>query len=85
MDVYHESNKTVFEKLGVSFDCYDRTSTELHHETAKELFLTLEKKGAFVKKESEQYYDEEYKQFLADRYITGQCPKCNADNAYGDQ
>ena len=85
VDVYHESNKTVFEKLGVSFDCYDRTSTELHHETAKELFLTLEKKGAFVKKESEQYYDEEYKQFLADRYITGQCPKCNADNAYGDQ
>ena len=85
VDVYHESNKTVFEKLGVSFDCYDRTSTELHHETARELFLTLEKKGAFVKKESEQYYDEEYKQFLADRYITGQCPKCNEDNAYGDQ
>ena len=85
VDVYHESNKTVFEKLGVSFDCYDRTSTELHHETARELFLTLEKKGAFVKKESEQYYDEEYKQFLADRYITGQCPKCNAEGAYGDQ
>ena len=85
VDVYHESNKTVFEKLGVSFDCYDRTSTELHHETARELFLKLEKKGAFVKKESEQYYDEDYKQFLADRYITGKCPKCNAEDAYGDQ
>ncbi len=85
VDVYHESNKTVFEKLGVSFDCYDRTSTKLHHETARELFLKLEKKGAFVKKESEQYYDEDYKQFLADRYITGKCPKCNAEDAYGDQ
>jgi len=56
-----------------------------HHQTAQELFLELEKKGAFVKKESEQYYDEEFNQFLADRYVTGQCPKCSADGAYGDQ
>ena len=85
VDIYHTSNKEVFEKLGVSFDIYDRTSDELHHETAKELFLELECKGAFVKKESEQYYDPDFKQFLADRYISGTCPKCNAENAYGDQ
>ena len=85
VDIYHSSNKEVFEKLGVSFDIYDRTSDELHHQTAKELFLELECKGAFVKKESEQYYDPDFKQFLADRYISGTCPKCNAENAYGDQ
>ena len=85
VDVYHQSNKDVFKKLGVSFDIYDRTSSEHHHSTAKELFLELEKKGSFVKEESEQYYDAEFSQFLADRYITGQCPKCNAADAYGDQ
>ena len=85
VEKYHQSNKEVFKKLGVSFDIYDRTSANHHHHTAQELFCKLENKGAFVKKESEQYYDNEFKQFLADRYITGQCPKCNYDNAYGDQ
>ena len=85
VEKYHQSNKEVFKKLGVSFDIYDRTSSNHHHQTAQELFSKLEKKDAFVKKESEQYYDNEFKQFLADRYITGQCPKCNYDNAYGDQ
>ena len=85
VDEYHFSNKEIFEKLGISFDIYDRTSSKHHHETAKELFLKMDKKGAFVKKESEQYFDEEYQQFLADRYITGQCPKCGYQNAYGDQ
>ena len=85
VDEYHFSNKDIFEKLGISFDIYDRTSSKHHHETAKELFLKMDKKGAFVKKESEQYFDEEYQQFLADRYITGQCPKCGYQNAYGDQ
>ena len=85
VDVYHQSNKDVFKKLGVSFDIYDRTSAAHHHSTAKELFTELEKKGSFIKEESEQYYDEDFKQFLADRYITGLCPKCNAEDAYGDQ
>lgn len=85
IDTYHTTNKEVFKKLGISFDIYDRTSEKHHHETAQELFLQLEKKGAFVKQESEQYFDTEFNQFLADRYITGQCPKCDAADAYGDQ
>ena len=85
VDTYHKSNKKVFNQLGVSFDIYDRTSADHHHQTAKELFSVLEKKGSFIKEESEQYYDKEFNQFLADRYITGGCPKCNYDNAYGDQ
>ena len=85
VDEYHFSNKAIFEKLRISFDIYDRTSSDHHHKTAQELFLELEKKGAFVKKESEQYYDEEFNQFLADRYVTGKCPKCSEDGAYGDQ
>ena len=85
VDEYHFSNKDIFEKLGISFDIYDRTSSKHHHETAQELFLEMDKKGAFIKKESEQYFDEEYQQFLADRYITGQCPKCGCQDAYGDQ
>ena len=85
VDEYHFSNKDIFEKLGISFDIYDRTSSKHHHETAQELFLEMDRKGAFVKKESEQYFDEEYQQFLADRYITGQCPKCESQGAYGDQ
>jgi methionyl-tRNA synthetase len=85
VDLYHTNNKEVFKKLGISFDIYDRTSSKYHHKTAQELFLELEKKNAFVKKESEQYFDKDFNQFLADRYITGECPKCNAANAYGDQ
>ena len=85
VNIYHNSNKEVFEKLGISFDIYDRTSSREHHQTAQDLFLQLEKKGAFIKKESEQYFDKEFDQFLADRYITGTCPKCGAEDAYGDQ
>ena len=85
VDIYHKNNKEVFEKIGISFDIYDRTSSKEHHKTAQELFLKLEKKGAFVKKESEQYFDKEFNQFLADRYITGSCPKCKSEDAYGDQ
>jgi len=85
VDKYHEQFKDTFEKIGVSFDMYHRTSDPLHHQTSQDFFRTLNEKGAFVKKESEQYYDIEAKQFLADRYIKGTCPKCNNENAYGDQ
>ncbi len=85
VDKYHELNKKVFSELGISFDIFHRTSSDLHKETASNYFKELEEKGAFIKKTSEQYYDEEYQQFLADRYITGDCPKCNAEGAYGDQ
>ena len=85
VDIYHKSNEEVFEKLGISFDIYDRTSDIHHHHTAQELFLELDGKNGFIKKESEQYYDVDFEQFLADRYITGGCPKCNAESAYGDQ
>ncbi len=86
IDKYHELNKDSFEKLGMSFDIYHRTSAKLHHETAQEFFLHMQEKGGeFEVKESEQYYDEEFDQFLADRYIKGTCPKCSHDAAYGDQ
>lgn len=85
VDVYHELNKKNFEEFGISFDIYHRTTEELHHETAQEFFLTLNKKGVFEKEEKEQFYDEEYQQFLADRYIIGGCPNCGNENAYGDQ
>ncbi|TAK40341.1 MAG: methionine--tRNA ligase, partial [Saprospiraceae bacterium] len=83
---YHNLNKATFEKLGISFDYYHRTSAPLHHETAQAFFKKLyDKGGELEEKTSEQYYDEEYGQFLADRYITGTCPKCGHDEAYGDQ
>jgi len=85
VDKYHAMNKDVFEKLGVSFDIYHRTSSDLHKETASAYFKQMAADGKFVKKTSEQYYDEEYSQFLADRYITGTCPKCSSEGAYGDQ
>ena len=86
IDKYHELNKSSFEKLGMSFDIYHRTSAPIHHETAKEFFLNMvEKGGEFEVQESEQYYDEEFDQFLADRYIKGTCPKCKHEAAYGDQ
>jgi len=85
VDKYHEMNKSVFSDLGISFDIFHRTSSDLHKETAASYFKELEEKGAFVKKTSEQYYDQEFNQFLADRYITGDCPKCSAEGAYGDQ
>lgn len=86
IDTYHNINKKAFEGLGISFDYYHRTSEKLHHETAQEFFKHLyEKGGEFDEKVSDQYYDEEYDQFLADRYIVGTCPKCSHDEAYGDQ
>jgi len=85
IDKYHESFQKSFEGMGISFDHYDRTSSELHHQTSQDFFRNLHSKGEFIEKESEQYYDEEAKQFLADRYITGTCPKCANESAYGDQ
>ena len=85
VDKYHNINKKAFADFGIDFSIYHRTSDELHHETAQDFFNTLEEKKVFTKKTSEQFYDEENKQFLADRYISGQCPKCDAEGAYGDQ
>ncbi len=85
VDKYHGIIKKSFEDLGISFDIYSRTSNEMHHKTAAGFFTTIHEKGGFVEKLSEQYYDEENKQFLADRYITGTCPHCGNERAYGDQ
>ncbi|WP_321295146.1 methionine--tRNA ligase [Marinifilum fragile] len=85
VDKYHNIIKDSFEKFGISFDIYSRTSNKVHHETASEFFKTLHEKGEFVEKTSEQYYDAEANQFLADRYITGTCPHCKSEGAYGDQ
>ena len=85
VDEYNAINKSVFEQLGVSFDIYHRTSSDLHKKTASDYFSLLDQKGVFTKKTTQQYYDEEYNQFLADRYITGGCPKCSNPDAYGDQ
>ena len=82
---YHEILKNSLADMGISFDIYSRTSNEAHHKTAQDFFLNLYKKGLFEEKETEQYYDEEKKIFLADRYITGTCPVCGNTNAYGDQ
>jgi methionyl-tRNA synthetase len=85
IDHYHYMLKDNFEKLGVSFDIYHRTSEQIHHETAQQFFLDMYNKGLFTEEVSEQYYDEEAKSFLADRYIVGTCPNCANPNAYGDQ
>ena len=85
VDRYHNIIKDSFKEFGISFDIYSRTSGPVHHEVASDFFKKLYEKGEFIEKESEQYYDEEAKQFLADRYITGECPHCHADSAYGDQ
>ncbi len=86
IDKYHNLNKGTFGDLGISFDYYHRTSDPLHHETAQEFFLKLNEQGdQFETREQEQYYDEEFDQFLADRYIKGTCPKCGHAEAYGDQ
>lgn len=71
--------------MGIKFDIYHRTSSKLHHETSQEFFKTLYDKGEFTEIESEQYFDEDAGQFLADRYIKGTCPKCGFADAYGDQ
>lgn len=85
IDKYHYLNKATFEKFGIGFDMYHRTSAPNHHALSQEFFTDLYDKGEFLEKESEQYYDAEFNQFLADRYITGTCPKCGHDSAYGDQ
>ena len=85
VDRYHTLIKDSFKDFGISFDVYSRTSSKTHHGVASDFFKTLYDKGEFIEKESEQYYDEEAGQFLADRYITGECPHCHAEGAYGDQ
>ena len=85
IDKYHAINEKAFHDLGISFDIYHRTSTDLHHKTSSDFFLELYNKGVFEEKESEQYYDEKFQQFLADRYIKGTCPVCSNPNAFGDQ
>ncbi len=85
VDKYHAMLKSNMADLGISFDIYHRTSSALHHETAQEFFTALNNNGDLLKKETEQFYDEEAKTFLADRYIIGTCPVCGNGNAYGDQ
>jgi len=85
VDKYHGIIKKSFTDLGISFDIYSRTSAKIHHETASEIFKTINNKNGFIEKTTEQYYDPEAKQFLADRYITGTCPHCGYEKAYGDQ
>ena len=85
VDRYHGIIKKSFEEFGISFDIYSRTTSATHRQVASDFFRTLYDKGEFIEKTSEQYYDEEAKQFLADRYITGTCPHCGNEKAYGDQ
>lgn len=85
VDKYHTLSKDCFEKLNISFDIYHRTTEKLHFETAQEFFLDFYNKGLFDEKSTNQYYDEEMKSFLADRYIQGTCPNCGSDKAFGDQ
>lgn len=85
IDKYHEAMKQDFADLDISFDIYHRTSEPIHHETAQEFFTYLHDRGELETKETEQYYDEEAKTFLADRFIKGICPNCGSDRAYGDQ
>ncbi len=85
VDKYNAIISESFENFGISFDIFHRTSEKIHIETAQEFFKVLESKGKFTQENSEQYFDEEYQQFLADRYITGECPSCQNPNAYGDQ
>ncbi len=85
VDKYHNIIKKSFAGLGINFDIYSRTTSGVHHRNASEFFRKLYDEGKFVEKESEQYYDEEAKTFLADRYIVGTCPKCGNEGAYGDQ
>ena len=85
IDKYDSMIKDAFKKFDISFDNYSRTSKKIHHETASEFFKNLNKKNVFVEKESKQLYDNQAKQFLADRFVKGICPICNEDEAYGDQ
>ncbi len=85
VDRYHEIIKKSFEDFGISFDVYSRTTSKIHYKVSSDFFKTLYDKGEFIEQTSEQYYDEEAKQFLADRYIIGKCPHCGNERAYGDQ
>ena len=85
VDRYHEIIKRSFEEFGISFDVYSRTTSKTHYRVASDFFKKLYDKGEFIEQTSEQYYDEEAGQFLADRYITGKCPHCGNERAYGDQ
>lgn len=84
-DRYHKMIKDSFEEFGISFDIYSRTTSETHNKFASDFFRKLYEDGKLIEKESDQYYDEEAHQFLADRYIMGTCPHCGNPNAYGDQ
>lgn len=85
VDRYHEMIKKSFEEFGISFDIYSRTTSRTHYQMAADFFKKLYDEGKLVEKETQQYYDEEAQQFLADRYITGECPHCHNEGAYGDQ
>jgi methionyl-tRNA synthetase len=85
VDKYNQIIGKSFQDFGISFDIFHRTSAEIHHKTAQDFFLQLEKNGKFIEETTEQYFDEEFQQFLADRYIIGECPNCHNENAYGDQ
>ncbi|TAF90729.1 MAG: methionine--tRNA ligase, partial [Flavobacteriia bacterium] len=85
VDKYDGIIRNAFQDFQISFDIFHRTSSELHHQTSAEFFKRLYDQGQFTEEVSEQYFDEQYQQFLADRYITGQCPKCSNPSAYGDQ
>ncbi len=85
VDKYHAIIKKSFEDFGISLDNYSRTSAKIHHETASEFFTTLYDKGEFIEEVTEQLYDEEANQFLADRFVVGTCPKCGNEESYGDQ
>jgi len=85
VDHYHNMMKSAFEDFGISFDIYSRTSSEIHHQTASDFFKLMYEKGSFTEQITEQYYDVQASQFLADRYIMGKCPKCGNPDAYGDQ
>ncbi|MFZ2429720.1 MAG: methionine--tRNA ligase [Lutibacter sp.] len=85
VDKYHAIIKKSFEDFGISFDNYSRTSSEIHHKTASEFFRKLYDEGKFIEETSEQLYDEEANQFLADRFVVGTCPKCGNEESYGDQ
>ncbi|MFT5847136.1 MAG: methionyl-tRNA synthetase [Psychroserpens sp.] len=85
VDKYHANIKNSFEDFGITFDNYSRTSAKIHHDTAQEFFKTLNDKGEFIEEVTEQLYDAEANQFLADRFVTGTCPKCGNEEAYGDQ
>lgn len=85
VDKYNKIIGKSFQDFGISFDIFHRTSAEIHHKTAQDFFLHLEKNGKFIEETTEQYFDEEFQQFLADRYIVGECPNCHNENAYGDQ